>query len=553
LPERGFHHPLTDRVQPAHGACAAVLLGIALSLIAFFAVSAWEDRAAERNFATLAQEHVRTLQAGLDDYVGKLVALRAFFNATEEEGVSREEFETFTRELMQDRPGLLSMSWTPRVLHADRAAHEAAAQKDGIPNYRISLIDARGEKAGPMPERPDYYPVFYSTQPHSSQAYGIDLQDGGVRQRPLDLARDTNMMAATANFRLQSGMGSPDGFYVVLPVYRPGARNGTFEELRRNILGFVRSTFQFHLIADAVLSSVHTPINLFLFEAGADSTSLPVYVRKRGAMSEGRVARGYVMSQNTKWIGDLHVADRHWEAVVVPSGASSLVRHNRAWIVLAAGLVITLILASYVWTSTRYVRMLEAANAAISEQALTDPLTGLANRRHFVERLTEAFAAADRTGDGFAVHFMDLDGFKAVNDSRGHPCGDALLQEVAARLVERVREIDFVARFGGDEFAILQTLVTSPMGAVGVAEKLVQAIATPYRIDGVELNVTGSFGIAVYSPQVEGPTSLMMQADLALYSAKAAGRNCVRVYGSDLESGAARTPVNAKPPRSSAA
>lgn len=553
LPDLRFHSTLAEKVPPAHGALAAAVLGIALSAIAFFAVSTWEDRAAERTFTTLAQDHIRTLQHGIDDYVERLAGLRAFFNATEDEWVTREDFETFARELMKDQRGLLSLSWSPRVRQPDRATHERAAQNDGIIGYRISAIDENGDKAGPAPERADYYPVFYSTQPHRAPSYGIDLQDGGVRQRPLDVARDSNTIAATDNFRLQTGAGGGDGFYVVLPVYRRGELHTTIEERRRTILGFVRATFQFHSVADAVLSGVRAPVDFLLFEADANATNLPVYVRTNGGMSEHRVPRAYVMSEKMKWIGDLRVADRHWEAIVVPANASSFVRHNRAWIVLAAGLLIAAILAFYVWTSTRYVRMLEAANAAISEQALTDPLTGVANRRHFVERLTEAFATADRTGDGFAVHFMDLDGFKAVNDSQGHPVGDVLLQDVAQRLRTRVREIDFVARFGGDEFAILQTLVSSPVSAIGFAEKLVQAISAPYKIGGVEIGVTGSIGIALHTPQIEGPNSLIMQADLALYSAKAAGRNCVRMYGGDLESCVQAPAGAAARPRSTAA
>ncbi|WP_222875752.1 diguanylate cyclase domain-containing protein [Terrihabitans soli] len=538
MPDLRFHSSIAERVQPAQGALAAAILGVALSVIAFFAVSSWEDRAAERSFQTLAQDHIRTLQHGIDDYVARLAGLRAFFNATEEQGVTREEFETYARELMRDLPGLYSMSWTPRVTDAEREAFERAARDDGIESFRISVIDQKGDKAGASPIRADYYPVYYSTQPHNAASYGIDLQDGGLRQRPLDAARDNDRLAATGNFRLQTGDGNQYGFYVVLPVYKRGLPHETLEQRRQNIVGFVRATFQFHLIADAVLSGVKAPVNFFLFEMDAQATHLPAYVRTNGKASDHRVPRAYVMTEKPKWVGDLQVADRHWEAVAVPNGTSSLARHNRAWIVLASGLVITSIVALLVWSSTRYMRMLEAANAAISEQALTDPLTGLANRRHFVERLTEAFATADRTGHGFALHFMDLDGFKTVNDTHGHPMGDALLKEVADRLRARVREIDFVARFGGDEFAILQTLVKSPIAASNVAEKLVQAVAAPYRIGGVDLDITASFGIALYTAQVEGPTSLMMQADLALYSAKAAGRNAVRIYGGDAQTGA---------------
>jgi diguanylate cyclase (GGDEF)-like protein len=534
----GLRSDLTERVRPAHAALAAAVLGVVLSVVSFFTVSAWEDRMAERSFAADAQDHIRTLQTGMDGYVDRLVSLRALFHAEDRaDGVTRGEFEVFARELMQARPGLLSMSWSPRVPDAERAAHEKAARHDGISGYRISAIDANGDKTGPAPQRPDYYPVYYSTLPHSARAYGVDLQDGGVRQVPLDIAGDNDTVAATGNFRLQSGSGGSDGFYVVLPVYRRGAPHASFDDRRRNIAGFVRATFQFHLVADEVFGGIRAPVNFFLFEADASGsdTKLPVYVRHNGAMSEERVARAYVLSEPLKWVGALRVADRYWEVVAVPNGGSSLIRHDRAWIVFGAGLLMTLIATGYAWTSTRYVRMLEAAHIAVSEQAMSDSLTGLANRRCFVEKLRDAFEMTKRSGDVFAVHFLDLDGFKQVNDEHGHPCGDALLQEVATRLLARVRSTDLVARFGGDEFAVLQTRVASPSAAGALAEKLVEGLAAPYTIDGTELNVTASIGIAFYTPSVEGPTSIMMQADLALYSAKAAGRNRVRIHGRDYD------------------
>lgn len=544
---------ITERAKPAHAALAAAVLGAALSILSFFAVSAWEDRMAERSFAAVAQDHIRTLQTGIDGYIDRLIALRALFNAEDyADGVTRSEFEIFARELMQDRPGLLSMSWAPRVSANERAAHEESARRDGIFEYRIADIDANGKKVSPAPVRTEYFPVFYSTLPNGSQVYGIDMQDGGIRQKPIETARDNDAVAASDNFRLMDGFGkNPYGLYVILPVYRPGAPHRTLEERRQNIVGFVRATFQLQSVVDAVLSSIRAPVNFFLFEAGAGPTDLPAYVRKNGAPSDERVSRAHLLGEPLKWVGDLKAADRHWDVVVVPSGASNLMRHDRAWIVLGAGFLITLIVAGYVWTSTRYVRMLEAANIAVSEQAMSDSLTGLANRRCFVEKLTEAFEMAKRNGDVFAVHFLDLDGFKAVNDRHGHPAGDALLQEIATRLLARVRSTDLVARFGGDEFAVLQSHVASPAAANILAEKLVQALAAPYRIDGAELEVTASIGIALYTPAVEGPTSIMLQADLALYSAKAAGRNRVRIYGREPEAAPPSRPAGE--PRSTAA
>jgi diguanylate cyclase (GGDEF)-like protein len=540
-----------DPLGPTIRTIAAAAMGAGAAVMGFFAVWNWEARAADQSFKAVAQENAHTLQSGLNDYIDHLVCLRGLFFGAPEAKVSRGDFETFARDLMQDVPGLLAMSWSPRVMHDERDAHERAAQADGIHGYRIKAVGAADKILGPQEERPDYYPVHYSTLPYDAKAYGIDLQDSGVRQRPLDKARDLDVFAATANFRLQSKRGRGYEFYVVLPVYRPGAPHLTLGERRENILGFVRGPFQFHLMVEAALNKVEAPVNVYVFEAGSDGSAQPIYARRDGMMSDEKVPRGELTSQEFQWTGTLSLADRSWDVVVVPSGAASLAYHRAAWIVLAAGIILAMLLAAYVWTSARYVRMLEDANSLISEQALTDPLTGLSNRRHFVERLTEAFASADRTGDRFAVHFLDLDGFKRVNDTYGHPMGDALLKAVANRIEAHTRTIDVAARFGGDEFAVLQNLVGSPSDANLFAEKLVDALAAPYLIEGVELHVSASLGMALQTPQTEGPTGIMMQADLALYSAKAAGRNCVRLYSSEFDGGALA--AFAAPARSSAA
>jgi diguanylate cyclase (GGDEF)-like protein len=125
--------------------------------------------------------------------------------------------------------------------------------------------------------------------------------------------------------------------------------------------------------------------------------------------------------------------------------------------------------------------------------------------------------------------------------------GDALLKEVAGRIAANIRTVDIAARFGGDEFAVMQNFVDSPSEANLLADKLVKALAAPYLIDAIELQVSASLGVALQTARTEGPTALMMQADLALYSAKAAGRNCVRIYSNDLDSGALAASAAAGP------
>jgi diguanylate cyclase len=183
----------------------------------------------------------------------------------------------------------------------------------------------------------------------------------------------------------------------------------------------------------------------------------------------------------------------------------------------------------------RLAQQLDKANARIAELARTDPLTGLANRRTFLEHLEGLFRARMRNERSFAVHCLDLDGFKDVNDTLGHPMGDALLVEAAARLDKTVRKSDLVARLGGDEFAILQTGVADPPAAGMLAAKVGKALAAPYLIDGHALYVTASIGVATADARTDTPEALLTQADRALYRAKDDGRNCYKYYNSELD------------------
>ena len=160
----------------------------------------------------------------------------------------------------------------------------------------------------------------------------------------------------------------------------------------------------------------------------------------------------------------------------------------------------------------------------IAALARTDALTGLPNRTAFLDRLHLEFARARRGDNHFAVHYLDLDHFKDVNDTLGHPMGDKLLQEVAERLKACLRETDMVARFGGDEFAVLQDDVASDSDVEALAVKIGHAVAEPYTIDGNQIMTSASIGLVPYRSDIGGPDAMMMKADLALYRAKNEGR-----------------------------
>ncbi|HTX62933.1 MAG TPA: EAL domain-containing protein, partial [Acidimicrobiales bacterium] len=186
----------------------------------------------------------------------------------------------------------------------------------------------------------------------------------------------------------------------------------------------------------------------------------------------------------------------------------------------------------YVVTLTDVTKEVEAEEA-LARQAFYDTPTDLPNRSLFLDRLEQELARRRRGAAAFAVLFVDLDDFKVVNDSLGHQAGDSVLREVAKRLADAVRLGETVARFSGDEFAIIVRELRGPEDAVTVANRVLRLLQRPIRHEGHEIIVTGSVGISI--PDVDADAlSLMRDADVAMYDAKAGGRNRYRIFDKDL-------------------
>jgi diguanylate cyclase len=203
--------------------------------------------------------------------------------------------------------------------------------------------------------------------------------------------------------------------------------------------------------------------------------------------------------------------------------------------VALAGLgLLWLLLFRTVHKASRRLRMQAAENARL---ALLDPLTGLPNRRLFNDRLDRAAAISARTGFPLGLLLLDIDRFKDVNDTLGHPRGDALLVQVAERLRGVIRDSDTVARLGGDEFAILMPVVDSIEAAEIFSERVKAAFADPFDLDGLVLHVDTSMGLALLPEHADDVTSLMARADIAMYTAKAAGLGLTTFSGTDQDDG----------------
>jgi diguanylate cyclase (GGDEF)-like protein len=509
----------------------AATIGIAASLTAAGVIVQRDNTDAERQFHVLAENHFMVLQTGLNEYVNRLHAVRALFDSSAEL-VTRDEFEAFTQPILADNSAIVTLSWVPRLPNSERAEHEREAVLQGLAGYRIKAMNDDGKMAL-SPEHSEYYPIYYATLPKTSPLYGLDLGSEPPTLAEMEHARDSDRLAFSPVRTLVSTGGTQSGYLFSMPVYKHGSLHDTIEDRRRDLIGFVHGSLNTGKMIDTIIAANKTPKGLdsFFFPAGGGRDDLPAYVHSSRLrttptepMSEASLAAG------PHWSRDL-IADRQpWMTMdVVPMpGGPLIAQHGRSWVVLAFGLILTGAVVIYIRTSRRHA-------FRISKLARIDALTSLANRRAFIERLGAAFAACRRGANPFAILYFDLDHFKDVNDTLGHPIGDELLRQVASRVTAATRENDIVARFGGDEFAILQSDADDIAAAGALAAKIGQILAEPYFIEGNEVHISGSIGISRYAPDVPGPDAMIIQADLALYRAKEDGRNCYRFHSTNLD------------------
>ncbi len=219
------------------------------------------------------------------------------------------------------------------------------------------------------------------------------------------------------------------------------------------------------------------------------------------------------------------------------------------WVIAGGSALLSMLvlarLAGLVRTLARDVEHRRALEQRLSHQAFHDPLTGLANRRLFVDKVEAALATREAPG-GLAVLYLDLDDFKTVNDEFGHAGGDEFLVAVAGRLAGACREGDLPARLGGDEFGVLITGLTDGAEARGVADRIHNLLSAPVEIEGESVPVGVSVGVAVDSAETRGADDLLGAADVAMYRAKAAGKGIVEVApteGHDIPLGQGRAGV----------
>jgi diguanylate cyclase (GGDEF)-like protein len=468
---------------------AAVLLIAAGSFAAALIVRAHESDSFHETQHDEAVRSARQAQTVAGLSVAQLTAEAAFLRA--EGHLGRHEFDVIAGPLLR-KGALHSTAFIERVPASRRRAFE---RRSGVPVVEKAGIGLRRAK-----RRSVYFPVAVSASTDSAAApVGYDLGADPLRGPFLRRARDRGTLVATSPVPLLTG---GLGINVYRAVYRDSVPTATVAERRRALIGFAAGAFRVRDLAAAAASGL----------AAADQVQLRVghgsVVGDRGHLEDPARAR-------------IHIADRTWLLVIRDPNRPDV---GLPLLLGGVGISLAALLAALIFVWSRKERIQE-----LEREARQDSLTGLKNRRSFEEDLRREMARGRRLGTTGAMLMIDLDHFKRVNDSRGHPAGDELIKEIAALLRRRVRETDALARLGGDEFAIVLP-GTRVEEAQVVAEAIVEAIREHSGEVGEEA-VTASIGIAMFGNDPRTSfASIVSEADTAMYAAKDAGRDGIRVF-----------------------
>ncbi|MFL5900602.1 MAG: diguanylate cyclase [Solirubrobacterales bacterium] len=481
------------------GLVAAIAVGsIALALVVHAREQASFEKT-QRDEAIRAAHQAKAL-AALS--VGQLASAAAFYQA--EGHFSRHEFEVIAASLL--KPGALTA--TAFVGSVPRAARNRFERNHGFPILERGPLGELRRATG----RPHYYPLTFiaasglTVQP----PLGYDVGSDGLRGAYLLRALNTGRPAATPIMRLPVG---GTGINVFRPVYRDGAPTKTPAERQAALIGFAAGAFHMPELTHAATAALPDGVEASLVERG-QRVSGPALARDESA------------------IAAIQIADRTWLLVVRDPSRPGV---DLAVMIVLVGLSVAALLAALVLIWSRSERM-----GVLKRQASQDSLTGLKNRRRFEEDLRAELARSHRYEVTGALLMLDLDHFKQVNDTLGHPAGDRVIAEIATVLRGRTRETDVLARLGGDEFAIVLPRCDLDE-AQDVAVEIATAIRERMRVEKDVPPITASIGIAPFGAGRRlSYETVLGRADAAMYEAKNAGRDSVRTFDGDEEVAAAQ-------------
>ncbi|MFQ5805257.1 MAG: CHASE domain-containing protein [Phycisphaerae bacterium] len=356
-----------------------------MSLLAFAKTSAWEQQRIQTAFTRAAEDRVSALRRGVEINLHELESLGAFFVASQ--GVERAEFREFVQAFLSRRPGIQALEWIPRVLDPEREAYEEAARREGLLDFQITERASQGRmvRAG---QRQEYFPVYY-VEPYEGNeaAVGFDLASNPRRLKALNRSRDTGEVVATARITLVQETANQYGFLVFLPIYQKGAPADSIEDRRANLEGFALGVFRIGDMMEKALTYLGPGgIDIHLYDESASAGERFLYFHPSRTRTPPAAATGEeepAARASLHHAAALDLPGRNWLVLCTPSpDYVAAGRTWQRWAVLAAGLLFTGLLASYLLLSMRRAARLMTTNERLAQE--------IAERQRAEEALRES-------------------------------------------------------------------------------------------------------------------------------------------------------------------
>ena len=518
-----------------------VLLAVIMIAINYFYRQDWQRVSVEFDRQTSIVQ--ATIYDKIRDHIELSDALKAFFDASTE--VTGEDFRIFADSLLGRPTGANTLAWIPRVTAGQREQFENNWRGPG--SITESGPDDTIVPAGP---RDEYFPLrFIVPLEGNERAQGYDVSVIPSIKAAMTFARDTGEIGAISPTHLISDIEMNVSTVFYSPLYSGKPNWDTVEERRQHLVGFVANVFRVTDTLGKIVKEYHAlQLNLVIH----DGDKL-VYSSINGQNDNG------MAEHELKKMLKVNVANRIWDFLYTPTDDFFEYHLFRdLWLLLFGSFVFAALAGTGLLLLTGHTLRTESlvkertseleneikerkhSEETVQQLAYYDMLTDLPNRRLLLDRLERDIAAVSRHNTYGAVLYIDLDNFKTLNDSMGHQVGDQLLVQVAQRLKVCIREEDTAARLGGDEFVILlreehpdpETLSDR---ILILAQRIQYELGKPFDLNGYLHHMSPSIGITFFSKEVNSPDEVLKQADTAMYSAKAKGRNTISYYHPEMQ------------------
>lgn len=487
--------------------------------------NAMHDQQAALDFAL--RTDASRIEQGMATYQQMLRGVQGLFVASED--IEPHKFRAYIEALQLDAnfSGIDGIGFLPLESQSKRSRHRTgppkATRPTGVHPLYASLAQPKLAAAGQSPR-------------HSLDPYA-DSQSRPAMER----ARDTDTPIITGKLQIGSDAAAQPGFLMYLPLYRKDAPHDTLASRRSNLIGWVSASFRMNKLMASLYGEHGSAATMRIHDGIELSPRTLLYASAQPAGE--RHAVGAAPGTHAERLEYIEMGGRTWTlAINAPAAPDLPLDKNRSQLIALAGICLSLLLTALTWSlvsgrerayalATDMTAALRASEARYRHLAQHDVLTSLPNLALFSDRLQQTLILARRNQARLALLFLDLDQFKPINDALGHHVGDLLLQAVARRLRDCVRESDTVARIGGDEFVLLLSEINDQHEALALAELIRDALDQPFIMtDGQSLDISSSIGVAVYPEHGSDSTQLLKHADRAMYDAKRRGRNQVQLY-----------------------